>query len=403
MVKTNSILTWGTCGLVAIGIFLWSSSTPTRGQSQIVPPSDQSQGKTIETPVTPSASVDAPSAGSLVSTSDIKQGLTPLLLRLEASPDLKFPLIHTTPYCNALEGESKQECLAAKDFGLELHKAILEYQATMQSMTLPEFSLAFRRLALLRDRLWQRGTVGNILLSDTVDRITFWRLLNRVAQSEPEELQQLDSLRSHYKQMILDWKSVARAFQSEYGVKLNTTSLPKQREDENYQQKPLYATTVIVYSNIANDIGWKRLFATGEEEYMDVISLDVPQILESGYSGPFFSRYASSASTDAGIIARAAFLRDFIILFKNAHGDVGRKVMNLPKPTGRQIESFLIRKSSAAKIIAPEIFKKRPAPQADFLTPDSLWSTLRLLEQIREPLIPDDNDPYYGFASGAFA
>lgn len=336
-----------------------------------------------------------------VSSSYLKSGLEPLLIRLETTPGLRLPAIHTLPYCQS--SPKTEECTINNKFGLELHKAILKYQVKMIEMKSDEFSTSFRRLALLRDRLWENKSLGNILLADLIDRVMFGRMLDRIAHSTPSDLDKLEMLRvSSYKQMVLDWKSVAQALTEEYGVPLSTETLqtqPLSSEVNSYY--PAYARINRVYGKMWELLEDKNKLGRSEDVF-DVLDSGVPVILEGGSSRPFLFRYGSSTTVSAFVVARSVFLRDTITVFKNAYTPDGQKVLGLSNPTSAQVEKALLKNVQFVKALAPQIFKGRPVPYVEPYNIGIDWyRRWRIaIESSRKPL--EDDDLYYGKAGSEF-
>lgn len=240
-----------------------------------------------------------------------QQGFKTLLDDLNNS-QLQLPVIHTDLYCKRASTNQKAQCVEGIKFGKQLYAALKKHQADLWSVPLSDLEPALKRLAVFRNRLWQNGRLGDVLLADFVDRIIFWHIAYRATFAPLDENQRIDSLRQHYADVLTDWKTVALALEREFGVKLNYQSIINGTSMKG---------DVLEAARVRKLKGLERIYAEISVqiesrfnwENVGLVSLPIPQMLETGKVEDFLFR-RSAVGINPPSTSKAVYLQHYIEL-----------------------------------------------------------------------------------------
>ncbi len=216
--------------------------------------------------------------------------LSSLLQRIEGS-QMRFPSIPTEGNCNRFPLQNQSDCLAEASLGPQLYASLREYQSTMQAMSLSDFSTAIHRLSVLRETLLSGNSLGNIFLADLTNRIIYWNLALRAVVSSSDEMAQIDRLTQNYRDLVSDWRTVAKAVEKEAGFQFSYTNLDptfKSQNPDDYARQREYKILLkqgkelnAQYANLFDQLATKvSIEPTPDNENTYIRT--IPQMLKNG-------------------------------------------------------------------------------------------------------------------------
>jgi hypothetical protein len=146
------------------------------------------------------------------------------ILRTVEAGEFSVPIIHSSQYCEALEPRMQGSCDAGNAVGRKIYAVLSAEHKELGAASLSDFARTVESLSKLRDRLWEGKAIGNIALAELIDRVIYWRIVERIGTVPTQELPRLSPLLSHYRFIESDWMSVRHAVETETGSKFDVPS-----------------------------------------------------------------------------------------------------------------------------------------------------------------------------------
>lgn len=307
-----------------------------------------------------------PFSVSLVAQLLQQKGLPGMLAQLEKEPNRPFPAIHTKPYCARQPAMEQDSCRQANKLGGDLYNYLRVYQYKIKKLPLSQFSREIKRLALLRDRLWDTKSMGGVMLAYLTNHVIFWELAERATAGSRRELDWVDSLRPHYRDLIRDWKTVAEAASLEGGQPIDLQAIQNAtRVIGTPSYSPPEDLLVVRYINIIIQLPKSHHGQGGT----------IPQVLQNGQLGGFFYFLEGGACTYASY---PVILRYYIPLMKKMRQQADfAKHANIPPslskdPDAKWVQSMVLR-------FIPQAIGQKPPGCREAIKWQSFWRILNLV------------------------
>jgi hypothetical protein len=293
-----------------------------------------------------------------------KQKLSGLLQMMESNPKISLPEIHTLYYCQNAKPPVPQSCKDGNAFGVMLYKELRLYQANIKELSWPRFRESIVQLANLRDRLWSKGKFGNLILADLVDRMIYWRILYRATQGNSVEVNQLSLTQGQFRNILADWRSVARALEEEYDIKFDYKKIvePKITFHDKYflesfgTQHYTQQGRALYYLRMAKQLEAKaKLPSKDSKRGQKLIDTTLDMLVDNAL-GSFFVK-----QIQAGCIleSRSEMLKYYMLLMVRCRNSSKLSVLKIDKSNLKVGFQVLKQLDKALPLLLPDIVNKK--------------------------------------------
>lgn len=282
-----------------------------------------------------------------------EQGLSGLLDYVEKHPKEIFPAIHGQSYCTSQPADDCQKNLLT---GIALAQAIEKYAPIAYEIDSKEANIKLRRLAVLRDALWQSAkstkAIGNVMLADLVDRLIFWSFVNAATHNPNWNQVEANQASKNYAFVIQDWQTVGTAWATEVRGKIDVSKIPLAPcEKSQFFQGVLNLSDK--YEAIAAQLGDKAdvyAYLNGGS----VIPASTQTALKTGNLNPFFIHLIVIYNEHSTFNSRPILLRNYPVFIQRLN-----KESKIPLKSVESILSFIKANPATYKKANQDLINKK--------------------------------------------
>jgi hypothetical protein len=328
----------------------------------------QSQSRNSDSASNEAVAVDKmPAVDAIV---ELDKGLDALLLATDNSR-LSIPFVYSRTHSERLKkkGLPYNEARRGFDFGFRIYNDLKKFGLKLQKMPLEEAEVSLRRMSRLRDALWEKKVLGNVVLSDLLNRMICREIAVRAIKAPANRMGAIQKLLPLYRDMAGDWQTVVTAIEAENDYKLNweiiKNGIIKQPEDmEDFENFSLARKYVAISEQVAE----KRVKGSKQDELetADLLlkAINVKYVLETGSSYGFLE-LKSVCLIEPAYCTRHFMLEAFVVW-------VGRRKVLLPMEKKNKTPRVTLDGKNVRATIPEYVAKKLPGCDGKPLSADRI-------------------------------